>query len=253
MKNCQIELLALGAATLAVISLSAAPVRAQDVNATDSAKPISLNLINVPIQTALRTLFSSAGIRSYNIDGAVQGNANINVSDVPFSVALRQLLNSGNPPLTFSVIDNVYQIKVAQAVAPPQVDVKTPVQTPDQLAADPNSPKRFYVIPIDSYDAYYIAGLVGATGVIEVVPNYPAGGQGTGQGGQGGVGGQNGGRGGFGGAAGITSVGGAGFGGLGSAGSIGGGYGGGGGGYGGGGLGGGGFGGGGFGGGFRKY
>jgi len=245
MKNCQIKLLALGAITLVGLSLSAAPVRAQDVNATDSAKPISLNLINVPIQTALRTLFSSAGIRSYNIDGAVQGNANINVSDVPFSVALRQLLNSGNPPLTFSVIDNVYQIKVAQPVAPPQVDIKTPTQTPDQLAVDPNSPKRFYVIPIDSYDAYYIAGLVGATGVIEVVPNYPAGGQGTGQGGQGGVGGQTGGRGGFGGgtgfggAAGITSVGGTGIGGGGFSG---------GGGYGGGGLGGGGFGGG-----FRKY
>lgn len=253
MKNCQIELLALGAATLAVISLSAAPVRAQDVNATDSAKPISLNLINVPIQTALRTLFSSAGIRSYNIDGAVQGNANINVSDVPFSVALRQLLNSGNPPLTFSVIDNVYQIKVAQAVAPPQVDIKTPVQTPDQLAADPNAPKRFYVIPIDSYDAYYIATLVGSTGVVEVVPNYPAGGQSGTQGG--GAGGQTG-RGIGGGTSGVTTIGGGG-GGFGGSGFGGGGFGGGGGGFGGGGGGlggGGGYGGGGLGGGgFRKY
>ena len=247
MKNCQIKLLALGAATLLSLSLSTAPVRAQDVSATDSKKPISLNLINVPIQTALRTLFSSAGIRSYSIDAGVQGNANINVSDIPFSVALRQLVQSGNPPLTFSLVDGVYQIKVAQPATTPAVDVQQSSVDGGKGVTEANAQKQFFVIPIDSYDAYYIATLVGATGVVEVVPNYPAGGSGTGQGGAaGGIGGQTGGRGGFGGAAsGITSVGGTG---MGGGGFGGGGYGGGGGGYGGTGMGGGGFGGG-----FRKY
>ena len=244
MKNCQIKLLALGAVALAGLSLSAAPVRAQDVSATDSAKPISLNLINVPIQTALRTLFSSAGIRAYSIDGAVQGNANINVSDVPFSVALRQLLNSGNPPLSFSLVDGVYQIKVAQAVAPPAVSITTPGPT-DTAPPDPNAAKRFYVIPIDSYDAFYIATLVGQTGIVEVVPNYPSG-QNSGQGGTNGQNGNRGGQGGIGGGtSGVTTIGGGvGGGGGGGYGSFGGG---GGGGYGGGGMNGGGFGGG-----FRK-
>ena len=233
-------LLALGALSLIGLPMFAAPASAQDAAAADSGKPISLNLINVPIQTALRTLFSSAGIRSYNIDNGVQGYANINVSDVPFSVALNPLLNAGNPPLTFTVENGVYNIKVKQAAVTPVVSVVAPGTT-TEAATDVNQPKRYYTIPIDSYDAYYIAQLVGQTGVVEVVPNYPAGAGQTGQGGQqgqGGFGGQRGGSGGFGSpASGITTVGGGGIGGFG-----GGGFGGGGGGFGGGGFGGGGFG-----------
>ncbi len=60
--------------TLALLggSLAVAPVGAQQAAVQDSAasadRSISLNLQNVPIQTALPTLFSSAGIRSYVID-----------------------------------------------------------------------------------------------------------------------------------------------------------------------------------------
>ena len=223
------SLFAVGAAALLGLSLAASPVRAQDAGAADNNKPISLNLINVPVQTALRTLFSSAGIRNYAIDPGVQGYANINVSDVPFSLALRQLLNSGNPPLDFTLTNGIYQIKVATPAPPPAVTVAT-TNTPTDTASSTDQPKRFYVIPVDSYDAYYIATLVGQTGVIEVVPNYPAGGGQSGT--QGGQQGQNGARGGFGGSTGgfgggtpsVTSVGGAG-GGFG-AGGFGGGFGG---------------------------
>lgn len=227
----QNALLALGAAALAGLSLAASPVRAQDAGTADSGKPISLNLINVPVQTALRTLFSSAGIRNYSIDPGVQGYANINVSDVPFSLALRQLLNSGNPPLDFSLMNGIYQIKVAAPTPTPAVTV-----TPGQGAIDPVStadqPKRLYVIPIDSYDASQIAQLVGQSGIIFVGANTvvgtSAGGQGS-QGGQGqGVGGNRGG-GGFGGGLGggspVTTIGG---GGIGGGGGFGGGIGGGG-------------------------
>lgn len=218
----------LGVLGLLSITLAAAPARAQDAGAgaADNGKPISLNLINVPVKTALRTLFSSAGIRNYNIDPSVQGYANINVSDVPFSLALRQLLNSGNPPLSFTVDNGIYTVKVAQAAAPPPVSVQNPPSTGDPATQLADQPKRFYSIPIDSYDAYYIATLVGQQGIIEVVPNYPAGGQGgTGQGGQGGQSGFGQGRGGFsGGLSGVTSIGGGGFGGGGfSGGGFGGG------------------------------
>ena len=235
-------LLALGALSVIGLPMIAAPASAQDAVAADSGKPISLNLINVPIQTALRTLFSSAGIRSYNIDNGVQGYANINVSDVPFSVALNQLLNAGNPPLTFTVENGVYNIKVKQAAVTPAVSVAANANTPD-ATTEANQPKRYYTIPVDSYDAYYIALLVGQTGVVEVVPNYPAGGGGqNGQNGQqggnrGGIGGGASGFGGSGGGLGISTVGGGGIGGFGGGSSFGGG----------GGIGGGGFGGGGFG------
>ena len=234
-------LLALGAAVIAGLSFAASPVRAQDAGAADNGKPISLNLINVPVQTALRTLFSSAGIRNYSIDPGVQGYANINVSDVPFSLALRQLLNSGNPPLDFSLVNGIYQIKVAARPAAPAVNVASPVGPDGTPTPDANAPKRLYTIPIDSYDAYQIAELVGQTGIIFVGPNYPGGTQSGGQGGQQGQGGNRGG--GFGG----------GLGGIGGGGSpvtsIGGGIGGG---FGGGRFGGGSFGGGSFGGGFGR-
>lgn len=249
----QTVLLAFGAAALAGLSLVASPVRAQDAGtagtagAADIGKPISLNLINVPVQTALRTLFSSAGIRNYAIDPGVQGYANINVSDVPFSLALRQLLNSGNPPLDFTLLNGIYQIKVAAPVAPPTPTIVAP-SDPSNPVSTADAPKRFYTIPIDSYDAYYIAQLVGQTGIVQVLPNYPSS-QGGGQGGQGGNRG-----GGFGGglSSGITSVGGGGIGGggIGGGGIGGGGIGGGS--FGGGGMGGGSFGGGGYGGGFGR-
>jgi hypothetical protein len=239
-------LLAFGAAALISASLAASPVRAQDAGAADNSKPISLNLINVPVQTALRTLFSAAGIRNYSIDPGVQGYANVNVSDVPFSLALRQLLNSGNPPLDFTLQNGIYQIKVAQPAAPPAPTIAAGTTTPGtDTASSTTQPKRFYPIPIDSYDAYYIATLVGQTGIIEVLPNYPAGGGQTGAQGQGGQGGRGGfgqgGSGGFGGglSAPVTTVGGGGFGGGGGGfGGGGGGFGGGGGGFGGGGQGG---------------
>ncbi len=232
----QTVLLAFGAAALAGFSLAASPVRAQDAGtagAADSGKPISLNLIQVPVQTALRTLFSSAGIRNYAIDPGVQGYANINVSDVPFSLALRQLLNSGNPPLDFTIANGVYQIKVA---APPPAPVVSVV-----AAADPNNPssgadqpKRLYTIPINSYDASQIAALVGQSGIIFVGANTvvgtSAGGQGSQGGqGQGGLGGNRGGGGfggGLGGGAPVTTIGGGvggGYSGFGGGGGIGGG------------------------------
>ena len=235
----QTVLLAFGAAALAGLSLAASPVRAQDAGtagAADNGKPISLNLIQVPVQTALRTLFSSAGIRNYAIDPGVQGYANINVSDVPFSLALRQLLNSGNPPLDFTIANGVYQIKVAAPPTPPPTKVDLTASDPAGEKNGAGQPKGLYTIPIDSYDASQIAALVGQSGIIFVGANTvvgtSAGGQGS-QGGQGqGIGGNRGGfggglGGGIGGGSPVTTIGG-GIGGFGGGGFGGGGFGGGG-------------------------
>ena len=71
--------LALGALALLGGSLVAAPARAQDAAAA-SDKPITLNLQNVPIKTALELLFKSAGITNFTIANDVQGYANISVN-----------------------------------------------------------------------------------------------------------------------------------------------------------------------------
>lgn len=243
----------LGALALLGAAALAAPVHAQDAGA-DNGKPITLNLLNVPIQASLRTLFSSAGIRNYQIDPQVQGFANINVGDVPFTTALRQLLSQATPPATFEVENGIYHVKVQEAAPPPPPTIVPGTSiAPDGLTASTSTtPKQYYKIPIDKYDAYYIAQLLGdGQQIIQVEANQVIGG--GNQGGQNGQNGnQRGNQGGFGGQGGglsapVTSISGGGFGG--------GGFGGGGGGFGGGGFGGGGrgFGGGGFGGGGRGY
>jgi hypothetical protein len=233
--------LALGGVFLLSGAMIAPAVRAQDAGAGEPTKPISLNLHNVPIQTALQLLFTGAGIRNTSIANDVQGYANITVNEVPFSLALRTLLSSVNPPLTYDVVDGVYQVKVLRAVVPPAAPVisTVPVVDPNSSGtAAADGPKRFYRIPIDKYDAYYIARLLGAQGIVEVGVNdvIPAGGgQGNNGGGNnrqgGGFGGNTGfgGGGGFGGGSGpnITSVGGN-TGGFGGGGFGGGGFGGGG-------------------------
>jgi len=215
--------LALGALVLLGGSFAAAPARAQDAGAA-SDKPITLNLQNVPIKTALQLLFKSAGITNFSIAQDVQGSANISVN-APFSVALTQLLNSANA--TFSVENGSYNVTIKRPTPPPTPAI-APIGT-TVVGGGPESdtsglPRKYYPIPINKYDAYYIAYLLGATGVVKVDVNgvLPSsfGGSTTGQGGQGGFGGQGGPAGG------ITSVGG-GFGGSGGGGGYGGGGGGG--------------------------
>jgi len=248
--------LALGALALLGGSLVAAPARAQEAGAA-SDKPITLNLQNVPIQTALQLLFKSAGIRNYTIAPDVLGNATIQVQEIPFTTALNRLLSSVNA--TFAVDNGSYNVTIKRPTPPPAPIItpspngNTVVGNGPDAASTEGQPRRFYPIPINKYDAYYIALLLGSQGIVRVGVNdvIPAG--------QAGGGGQQGGQGGFGGGQGGFGGGGGGFGGLGNGvssvgggggfGGGGGGFGGGGGGFGGGGRGGFGGGGGGFGGG----
>ena len=210
--------------------LAAAPAGAQQTAAmqedTAGNNTVTLSLQNVPVQAALRTLFSRAGVSSYVIDPDVQGYANVQVSDVPFTLALRQLLRSVQSPLDFTATGGTYHITLKQVAPSAQADAPSAeIGThPTRVALNDSGdggargvnaagqPLRFYPIPINKYDAYYIAALLGAQGVVKVDVNgvipsafgTASGGQGGGQaGGQGGFGtGQNGfggGQGGFGG------------------------------------------------------
>ena len=243
---------ALGAIALLGVAAFALPVRAQDAGA-DNGKPITLNMQNVSMQASLRALFTSAGIRNYQIDPQVQGFANINVGDVPFATALRQLLSQATPPATFEIENGIYHVKVQEAAPPPAPTVApfTSIDgdTTTGGASTSAIPKQYYPIGINKYDAYYIAQLLGdSQPIIQVESNQVIGGgngqQGNNRGGQGGQGGY-GGQGGFGGglSAPVTSIGGGGFGGggFGGGGFGGGGFGGGRGGFSGGGFSGGGF------------
>ena len=204
--------------------LCGTPAQAQNAPSSGITKPISLTFQNAPIQSVLKALFSSVGANN-SIDADVAGNVNIDVKDVTFDVALRQLLNSVNPPLKSDYQDGIYRISVRlpQAVQTTDGTVQpvTPVQTPSDAV-------HAYKIPIDHYDAFYIASLISRSAkgtVTQILPNFvyatagkgsTGGGAGStgGAGGGGGFGGGNTGGGGFGGG----STGGGGFGGGGGGG-----------------------------------
>ncbi len=231
--------LALGALALLGGSVVATPARAQDASAA-SDKPITLNLQNVPIQTALKLLFNAAGIHNYTIASDVQGTANINSANVPFTIALTNLLNSVGA--AFTVENGSYNVAIKRPTpAPPVVVTPQPNGntivggSQDSTASTADQPKRFYPIPVNKYDAYYLALLLGSQGLVRVdvngiLPSQFSQATGQGQGGQGGpaggitsVGGQGGRGGGFGGGGGYGG-GGGGFGsGGGARGSVGGG------------------------------
>ena len=161
----------------------------------------------------------------------MQGVTTIKVDNVPFSNALNDLLRSLNPPAAFTLENGVYNVAVKRAApAPPTtIDRTTGCQVNGSNGTSGGTTKIYGVIPINKYDAYFIAELLGGQGIIPVGANEVISTSQGGQQGQGGFGGQQGGRG-FGGGFGGASTGG-GFGGR----SGGGGYGGGGGGFGGGG------------------
>lgn len=167
-----ITLLAAGSLLSLLGGPGVAPVRAQDASPAAASQPVTLNVENAPVQTVLKTLFAG---KNYQVARDVQGTVSVNLSGVSFDVALRSVLRAANPPLTFDIVDGVYQIKVKRA---------TPAIQPATTAPVTNVPEAIhtYKIPIDSYDAYYIASIMGASrnGVTTVMPNYVNPGAGAG-------------------------------------------------------------------------
>ena len=200
---------------IAIIGLSSISLVSQASAATDvSTKRITqLNFQNAPVTQVLKTLFQSVGA-SYTIASDVQGTVNVSIADASFDTALKNILRSTTPPLTYDLTDNTYNVKVKKA------EVKA-------VAVDPNAPdpkadatkKQWYKINVDSLDPAYVALLFAPGKATIIQPNIilggggqrgGGGGYGGGQGGQGGFGG---GQGGFGGGQGGFGGGGGGFGG----------------------------------------
>lgn len=163
----------LAAAVLLSVGFAAAidvrPVSAQAATTPDTSKKISLTVTQAPIQSVLKTLFGSEGV-NYTIDQDVQGNVTVDINEVTFDTALHALLRSTNPPLTYTIEgDNIYHVKVKQADTTGSGNGITPTgDLPPTASAD----YSLYKIPIDRYDATYIAMLLANGGnIVNVGPN----------------------------------------------------------------------------------
>jgi hypothetical protein len=248
------------AAIAVLVAAQASPLLAQQ-GGDPSQRRVTVKYDQADVRFVLKQLFDSVGV-SYTLDPNVQGTVTVSLTDVPFTVALDNILRPLN--LTYRVENGVYFVTVRQpeeAPLAPNVDTTTPeegvrLNLPEKIQLNYASPTLIAALlggSLIGYAQYELQSGGGFGGF---------GGLGGGFGGFGGLGGGFGGfgglGGGFGGFGGLGGLGG-GFGGLGGGfggfGSGFGGFGGGGfrgGGFGGGGFGGGGFGGGGFGGGFGR-
>jgi type II secretory pathway component HofQ len=78
----------------------------------ESGQPprITLNLESASVADALKLLFRSVGY-NYTLDESVVGGyVTVSLKDVTFETALRTILRSANPPLTYRVDGGVYII-----------------------------------------------------------------------------------------------------------------------------------------------
>lgn len=209
-KKCRVSsqcLLALGGAAVVMsgVAVAITPVYAQEQGPDDITKRITLNLDNAPVQAALRTLFSSAGV-NYTIDTDVRGDVNVSVTDVSFKTGLETLLRAAEPRLTYSIENGVYHVKVSQTTRPTRSFYQGgrgggagTTGAAGATTTATTAPMHTYRIPIDHYDPYIIAELVavsGNKGVTEVPTNAPSQQQGSTGGTTGGFGGSTGGFGG---------------------------------------------------------
>jgi hypothetical protein len=250
------------AAIAVLVAAQASPLLAQQ-GGDPSQRRVTVKYDQADVRFVLKQLFDSVGV-SYTLDPNVQGTVTVSLTDVPFTVALDNILRPLN--LTYRVENGVYFVTVRQpeeAPLAPNVDTTTPeegvrLNLPEKIQLNYASPTLIAALlggSLIGYAQYELQSGGGFGGFGGLGGGFGGFGGLGGFGGFGGFGGLGGGFGGFGGFGGL----GGGFGGLGGGfggfGSGFGGFGGGGfrgGGFGGGGFGGGGFGGGGFGGGFGR-
>ena len=223
------------AAIAVLVAAQASPLLAQQ-GGDPSQRRVTVKYDQADVRFVLKQLFDSVGV-SYTLDPNVQGTVTVSLTDVPFTVALDNILRPLN--LTYRVENGVYFVTVRQpeeAPLAPNVDTTTPEE-----GVRLNLPEK---IQLNYASPTLIAALLGGSLIgyaqYELQSGGGFGGFGGLGGGFGGFGGLGGGFGGFGGLGGGFGGFGSGFGGFGGGGFRGGGFGGGG------------FGGGGFGGGFGR-
>jgi len=104
----------------------------------EDTKPVTLDLADVDVQAAIQSLFRGTG-HNYSLSADVNGIIpSLSFKDVPFNVALKNLLKAAN--LVYRIQDGIYQISkksevtttaepVASTAAETAVDTTTTVET----------------------------------------------------------------------------------------------------------------------------
>ncbi len=144
----------------------AALLPAANAQPTVDPATVSLDMTNVPIPTALRTLFKDAGIRNFTIDADVQGMVNASLKDVPFPLALKQIMALANQPLAADVQDGVYHVRLK-----PRLPAALRAADVSEGTSADAEQSQIYKTGINHYDARVMADLITRKDGIILVPS----------------------------------------------------------------------------------
>src|SRR5438876_8036611 len=143
-----------------------APARAAPANAPAAAgttpSPVTLSLRDVPLRTALQTLFEGSGLQ-HAVEPAVPNYPiTLDIRGVPFTTALRTLLRLA-PPVTYRKEGEIYIV----GMRPPPVDTTSAgqdIQQPETASAA--AAPQYAKIPLNFTHYAALAYILGA----QVIP-----------------------------------------------------------------------------------
>lgn len=147
---------------------------ASNAQSASDATTVSLDMTNVTLPAALRTLFKDAGIRNFTVDAGVQGMVNASLKDVPFSLALKQVMALASQPLAADVQDGVYHVRLKPHLLAVPSALRAATVSVDPSPADPAEDaeqSQIYKTGINRYDARVMADLITRKEGIILVPS----------------------------------------------------------------------------------
>lgn len=132
---------------------------------------LTIQAQNEPVQAALQQIFTAAH-QQYRVDASISGSVSMQLTNVPFTAALRVVMSSVNPRLQMKLVDGVYHI-TQPAPAVVKADLPAPAAPVDRSAQPAGGNGRFYRMQIYNTDAAIIAELMqklGRSGSVILVP-----------------------------------------------------------------------------------
>lgn len=147
--NTRLAVTALFALSLGTLSL---PAQAQN---RSSAPSVSLELRDAPVRTTLEAIFKQAGIKNYLIDSEVQGFVTLTLTDQPMESALKLVVRASSLPLTYTIENDVWIVKVRRSTPPLSEPPTAPL-----LTAAPTVPhyERISLTYLDPADLSSVLG-----------------------------------------------------------------------------------------------
>jgi hypothetical protein len=116
--------------------------------------PVTIDLRDAPIRSALEQIFNSANLQ-YTIDPQVSGFVTLKIRDQPFENALKLIMRTATIPLTYTKENNVYIVKPRPAPQP----VTSGLDAPQELEEPQRRPPD--IIPLTYIDAVDLDQLLG--------------------------------------------------------------------------------------------